>query len=219
MLEGYTSGAEEEFTKTMEAMAASLVKVSYGEIMLHLIGFMYEKQALEFMTDPVAGMGTWADLGFRTTMARWEQNWKHTTTQMAAANAGLKVFNAFRAGEAEAKGKKSEAEQSEVRMNHQKNMLPHFLEALWNASALDIENTLRHVCDKVLHDFSVSKEKRGKRGEALAVLGKIFQQAKAPEGTGDPMAQVEEAMRRAFQPEDDGDDGDDGEGKSGGASA
>ena len=46
-------------------MASQLVKVSYGEMMLHLIGFMYEKQAMEFMTDPVAGMGTWADLGFR----------------------------------------------------------------------------------------------------------------------------------------------------------
>lgn len=128
---------------------------------------------------------------------------------MAAASAGLKVFNAFRAGEVEAKGKGSEEEANQVRMKHQKDMLPHFLEALWNASALDIESTLRHVCDKVLHDFSVTAQKRGKRGEALAVLGKIFQQAKAPEGTKDPMAQVEEAMRRAFQPEGEEEEGGD----------
>lgn len=69
MLEGYAAGGEEEFKTTMTAMAAQLVRVSYGELMLHLIGFVYEKQATEFMTDPVAGMGTWADLGFRTTMA------------------------------------------------------------------------------------------------------------------------------------------------------
>lgn len=68
ILEGYASGAEDEFKTTMTAMAAQLVQVSYGEMMLHLIGFMYEKQALEFMTDPVAGMGTWADLGVRTNM-------------------------------------------------------------------------------------------------------------------------------------------------------
>ena len=60
-----------------------------------------------------------------------------------------------------------------MRAQHQKNMLPHFLEALWNASALDIESTLRHVCDKVLHDFSVTPQKRGKRGEALATLGGV----------------------------------------------
>lgn len=68
ILEGYASGAEDEFKTTMTAMAAQLVQVSYGEMMLHLIGFMYEKQALEFMTDPVAGMGTWADLGVRSHM-------------------------------------------------------------------------------------------------------------------------------------------------------
>lgn len=48
---------------------------------------------------------------------------------MAAASAGYKVFNAFRAGEAEAKGKGNEEEANEVRMKHQKDMLPHFLEA------------------------------------------------------------------------------------------
>ena len=232
MLEGYcTAGGEEEFKKTMTAMAQQLVKVSYGEMMLHLIGFVYEKQANEFLTDPVAGMGTWADLGFRTNVARLEQHAKKVSTQMAAASAGLKVFNAFRAGEAEAKekcggggggddgGENNEEKANEVRARHQQKMLPHFLEALWNASALDIESTLRHVCDKVLHDFSVSKPKRGKRGEALAALGKIFQEVKAPEGT-DPMAQVEEAMRRAFQPDDDDDDDDeekekDAEGREG----
>ena len=173
---------------------------------------------MEFLTDPVAGMGTWADLGLRTSVARWEQHAKKLSTQMAAANAGMKVFNAFRAGETEAKEKgDNQEEANEVRMKHQKNMLPHFLEALWNASALDIESTLRHVCDKVLHDFSVSKPKRGKRGEALAVLGKIFQEVKAPEGTGDPMAQVEEAMRRAFQPEEeDGEQDGEEEGHGGG---
>ena len=44
---------------------------------------------------------------------------------------------------------KEEGEANKIRMEHQKNMLPHFLEALWNASALDIDSTLRHVCDKV----------------------------------------------------------------------
>lgn len=196
----------------MTAMANQLATVSYGEMMLHLIGFVYEKQAAEFMTDPVAGMGTWADLGVRTNLARLEQHAKKVSTQMAAASAGLKVFNAFRAGEAEAKGKTDEDEKNEVRAKHQQNMLPHFLEALWNASALDIESTLRHVCDKVLHDFSVGAQKRYRRGQGLAVLGKIFQQARAPAGTkaGDPMAQVEEAMRRAFKP-DERDGSDDGE--------
>jgi hypothetical protein len=89
----------------------------------------------------------------------------------------------------------------------QADVLNHVMEAIWNASALDIESTIRKVCDKVLHDFAVSKEVRGRRARGLEVLGRIFQEVKAPEGKGDRMRDVEEAMRKAFM----GDEGD-GEG-------
>ena len=64
------------------------------------------------------------------------------------------------------------------RAQHQKDVMPHILETLWNVSALDIESTLRSVCDKVCHDKSVKKLVRKKRCEALSVLGKIFQRQK-----------------------------------------
>ena len=77
MLQGYVDakdeGAMKTFESQMKAMAEHLVTASYGDIMLHTIGFVYEKQALEFQTDPVGGMGTWADLGFRANYARMEQ--------------------------------------------------------------------------------------------------------------------------------------------------
>ena len=78
--------------------------------------------------------------------------------------------------------------------------MPHVVEALWNASALDIERTIRSVCFKVLHDFSVAAKKRAARAEALARLGKTFQAADSEEGSRtDPMAGLEEAMRKAFE--------------------
>lgn len=78
--------------------------------------------------------------------------------------------------------------------------MPHVVEALWNASALDIERTIRSVCFKVLHDFSVDKKKRAARADALARLGKTFQSAETAEGSKrDPMAGLEEAMRKAFE--------------------
>ena len=57
----------------------------------------------------------------------------------------------------------------------------------------------------MLHDLSVSKEVRGRRAKGLEMTGQIFQAVKAPEGKGDRMRDVEEAMRKAFMgSEEDG---------------
>eukprot|EP00982_Pelagococcus_subviridis_P008860 30882-Pelagococcus_subviridis.AAC.3 len=268
VLEGFVSGqSEEDFRRVTTAMASELVKASYGELMLHLIGFVYEKQSAEYLADPVAGAGSWADLGVRSGVARAEQYGRRVQTQFAAVGAGLKIFKpgvlsrsfarrephvltrgycihqshpraggltdvrlpsprpmisqSYQSAEKEAAGAKTTEEGDVIRAKKTQDMLPHFLEALWNTSALDIESTLRVVCDKVLHDHAVDAAARKKRGVALGVLGafytlvpirprwrgEVFGAAKAPEGaTNDPMKKLEEAMRRAFQgDEDDGD--------------
>ena len=181
------------------------------------------------------------------------------------------ISQSYQSAEKEAAGAKTTEEGDVIRAKKTQDMLPHFLEALWNTSALDIESTLRVVCDKVLHDHAVDAAARKKRGVALGVLGafytlvpvrprwrgerrslrtlspgaslrpgslafntrprrlstplltpfnstptslrterpsgEVFGAAKAPEGaTNDPMKKLEEAMRRAFQgDEDDGD--------------
>lgn len=214
MLQGYVDAAGDEakvksFEGHIRAMADHLVAASYGDIMLHTIGFVYEKQSLEYQTDPVGGMGTWADLGFRANYARMEQMGKRMQSQFNALGAGMRVISTMRAADTEAKaaqgggGDESAAEAAMAK--RQKDVLNHVMEAIWNASALDIEATIRKVCDKVLHDFSVSKEVRGRRAKGLEMMGQIFQAVEAPEGKGDRMRDVEEAMRKAFMgSEEDG---------------
>lgn len=48
------------------------------------------------------------------------------------------------------------------------------LESMWRVSLLDIEATLRHACNKVLSDQSVSKEVRRARARALVIMGRVF---------------------------------------------
>ena len=100
-------------------------------------------------------------------------------------------------------------------MKRQQEAMPHVVEALWNASALDIERTIRSTCFKVLHDFSVDQKKRAARTDALARLGKIFQTAELREGDTkkDPMAGLEEAMRKAFERNGEGEGSVDGDGE------
>jgi hypothetical protein len=48
-------------------------------------------------------------------------------------------------------------------------------ESMWRVSLLDIESTLRHACNKVLSDLSVTKERRRTRARGLVVMGRVFQ--------------------------------------------
>ena len=100
-----------------------------------------------------------------------------------------------------------ESDGAAARAKHQRDALPHFLEVLWNTTALDIESTLRAVCFKVLHDASANRETRALRAEGLAARGRAFQRAEDP--GGDPMAAVEEAMRSVFTGEEAGDEDED----------
>jgi curved DNA-binding protein CbpA len=254
ILDGFDPSDPAAFEARSRSLRDALASASYGVPMLKLIGFVYEKQAFEFANDPVGGLGTWADLGMRSTAARLEQMRGRVNSQVSAAQAGWRAFQAFRMGEAEAaaeekggedpktrdeKGKNEEEENERdaaaekndgpsrdssssssaradaARAKRQQEAMPHVVEALWNASALDIERTIRSTCFKVLHDFSVDQKKRASRAEALARLGKIFQTAELNENDTrkDPMAGLEEAMRKAFERNGEGEGSGDSDGE------
>ena len=256
ILDGCDASDPEAFEARSLSLRRALSGASYGVPMLKLIGFVYEKQAFEFVNDPVGGLGTWADLGMRSTAARLEQMRGRVHSQVSAAQAGWRAFQAFRMGEAEAAaeekggedsssqkktrdettgagakgndeekkngddaekndGPSSSARADAARAKRQQEAMPHVVEALWNASALDIERTIRSTCFKVLHDFSVDQKKRAARADALARLGKIFQTAELREGDTkkDPMAGLEEAMRKAFERNGEGEGSVDGDGE------
>jgi hypothetical protein len=53
-------------------------------------------------------------------------------------------------------------------------MRPRSVGLLWQMTKADIEETLKHVCKKVLHDHSVSERTRQRRAQALLILGEQY---------------------------------------------
>jgi len=56
-----------------------------------------------------------------------------------------------------------------------KDCMPLFHDAIWSATALDVEYTLGTVIHKVLRDMSVDKKVRRQRADALLRLGNMMQ--------------------------------------------
>ena len=112
ILDGFDPSDPTAFEARSRSLRDALASASYGVPMLKLIGFVYEKQAFEFANDPVGGLGTWADLGMRSTAARLEQMRGRVHSQVSAAQAGWRAFQAFRMGEAEAAAEEKGGEDS-----------------------------------------------------------------------------------------------------------
>ena len=52
------------------------------------------------------------------------------------------------------------------------------MQALWKLGKLELESTLRLVCETVLRDTTVDKALLKKRAEALKTLGRVYKSTK-----------------------------------------
>merc|ERR1712217_283969 len=89
-------------------------------------------------------------------------------------------------------------------MSSLEDSLPVFLQTIWDVSAVDIETTLRQVCDKALKDISVPWQLRHRRAIALLRLGRVFRDVGQVEYTDlsqsqNAKQQLEEALYGAIK--------------------
>ena len=192
MLVPYVAGDVDGFDKAIKLMAADLSKASFGSTMLHSIGFMYINAAEQWLGDFVnvgAGGGSPQDVitnALEGVGAKFRQKRQQMAAQASALGAAWKVYQEFRkagdeigdGADGAAAGRTAEEAQAAVRARMaaaQEAILPHVIEALWNASILDILTTIRHAVSKLLHDAAVTKEARFARALGLKRLGAIFQ--------------------------------------------
>ncbi|KAI8590026.1 X-domain of DnaJ-containing-domain-containing protein [Geranomyces variabilis] len=78
-----------------------------------------------------------------------------------------------------------EQEEKELRAKLEHEAATKGLEALWRGCKLEVEGVLREVCDRVLgDDAGVSRETRRRRGEAMRVLGQVYEAVKSEDAAG-----------------------------------
>lgn len=200
----FVEGDLEGFERETTAVALELSKASFGTTMLHSIGFMYINSAEQWLGDPMNGAGNVVVSCFEGFAAKFRQKRQQVTAQAGALGAAWKVYQEFRkAGDELGDGSNPaspEEAQAQVKARMaaaQEAILPHVIEALWNASVLDIQTTIRHAVSKLLHDSSVTHEARVKRAYGVKAVGNIFRAVVLTESVNARSA-IEAAMRAAI---------------------
>jgi hypothetical protein len=82
------------------------------------------------------------------------------------------------ASEAAQKNEASGSADQEVKAKLEKDMALKGIHAMWRLNKLDIEATIRGVCELAMKDPGVDKIIRTKRAEGLRMLGRVFTNTK-----------------------------------------
>jgi len=151
------------FRLSVTQEALDLMDAPGGRELVGLVGYVYAQESRQFL----GGFG-----GF------WAQIEERSHRFGAKFSAIRSVVKAQMAAERIEQGKSVDKEADE------KIAMESGLAMLWKVGKLEIEDTLRAVCETVLGDKAVTKEEKRKRAEAIGVIGEIFGKMAKEEGKG-----------------------------------
>lgn len=156
------------FREKMRLEVENMKMESFGIEILHAIGQTYLMKATTFLKSqkPIIGTvsGFFSRLKDKGSMVK--DTWGTVST---AIQAQMEIEEMARAEE-----KGGEEWTDERRAEFEKRVTGKILAAAWRGSRYEIQSVLRDVCDIIIYDPKVKKEKRIERAEALVMIGEMF---------------------------------------------
>lgn len=161
-LEAWMRGDEVSFIEHAKREVAALRKEPFGRDLLHTAAYIYKRRASKVLDQgkgPLTGVSNYLDdLGEKAHSLK---------SQMRAVEGGVKALS-----ESAARPENESIDEAARRE------AVSTLGAVWLASVVDIEKTLKHVVSKVLHvNGHTNDQEIVSKAEGLLILAKIFKQA------------------------------------------
>ncbi|UKJ90221.2 molecular chaperone DnaJ [Theileria orientalis] len=165
-LRSFVCGELDEFRNHVRAIASDLCKSSFTVAIIETLGWTYQNYAKQY-------------IGKRTSFLGLSGRLAKSKQKTRSFGKGLKTFSyMFKTAVLERGRRSDDSEQviSDVGVNYNEESIPVILDAMLNICLMDIQNTVRASCKRLLKDMSVDSSWRYRRAEALLEAGVIFLQ-------------------------------------------
>ncbi|RKP07015.1 X-domain of DnaJ-containing-domain-containing protein [Thamnocephalis sphaerospora] len=164
-----TQESLDAFREIQKIEAEELKQESHGVELLNAIGYTYLSKASQY-----AGKHAMFGLpGFYLRMREKTHIISETVSTIRSAVDLQRSFQELQKADEEG------TLEGEARVKLEEAAARQGLRAMWKGSKLEVQSVLREVCDRVLSDPSVTKEKHGERAIALKTLGEVYCAVKA----------------------------------------
>jgi len=157
-LDVFVEGKGKEFEENAKKECEELKTEAHGVELLNAIGYIYEQEGKQHL----GGI-----FGFA---AEFTEKAHLIGETVSAVKAAVKLQQSQKDIQEADEEKKAHLEQQFVTDG---------MQAIWKLGKLELEATLRRVCENVLRDQEVDKPTLKKRAEALKALGKVYKATKA----------------------------------------
>jgi hypothetical protein len=173
-LERWVHGRDEAgFMAAASQEASELVRASFGGRLLRTMGQIYENCAEQWLAN------TYGIFTVEGQLASLKGSSHSVHVRVAAASSVVNSLWAVKKmHDAHEQDSEDDEEHKEEKKDeagkHLDESFPVILQTIWDFSSIDIEGTVRRVCNKLLKDSSVPWQIRFRRAVALRRLGRIF---------------------------------------------
>ncbi|XP_006457067.1 hypothetical protein AGABI2DRAFT_195948 [Agaricus bisporus var. bisporus H97] len=180
--ESATGPADADVSKSWrticEIEAEELKRESYGYELLQAIGFVYVSRAKQYLASnqTFLGVGGW----LHNVQGKYHV-FSETVSTLKAAIELKNVFDQIQA--AEKAGNLNDEEKRKL----EEQAAEKGLQALFKGTKLEVESVLREVCDTILTDPTIPRDKAQLRAVALQMLGEAYMGVKKDAQSSNPL--------------------------------
>jgi curved DNA-binding protein CbpA len=171
MVKPWLKDEKESFREGIRSTARKLSQQPFGLGMMEVMGKMYTLKSDQYTA--MWGIGVWYEVKESTQFLGSQYDVAMAAWDVYAAHNELEKVKEIK-NKSKDKDGITDSKVAAAELQATKGMQSTFLRAVWIVTVLDIEATLRSVCDLLLTDPTVEKAQHKKVGEAIGEIGQIF---------------------------------------------